>query len=246
MMPSSNSRHYARFIPREEVGDVTQWKWGNVDGSEPEPEPVAEPEVVPELPPVIDEAAQQALIQEACDNSFAQGLQEGREQAALEWQQRMDDYIAGQGQALAQRVAQVVEQLDATLAEMQQNMAQEVLALACDIARQVVRRELSVDPQAVLPVVREAVGLLVVQARPAMVRLHPQDLEAIEPALRKEYEGLSVQWLGDASVAQGGCQVESAGTVVDGSVERRWQRAVAALGLSTPWELQEHERVDSE
>ena len=32
--PSSNkSRLYARFIPREKVGDATQWQFGAVDGS---------------------------------------------------------------------------------------------------------------------------------------------------------------------------------------------------------------------
>ncbi|MFX8485600.1 FliH/SctL family protein, partial [Acinetobacter baumannii] len=40
---------------------------------------------------------------------------------------------------------------------MQQQMAQDVLALACDIARQVVRQELSCNPQVLLPAVQEAV-----------------------------------------------------------------------------------------
>jgi flagellar assembly protein FliH len=30
--------------------------------------------------------------------------------------------------------------------------------------------------------------------------------------------------------------VEAAGTVVDGTVEKRWQRAVASLGLEASWE----------
>jgi flagellar assembly protein FliH len=30
--------------------------------------------------------------------------------------------------------------------------------------------------------------------------------------------------------------VESAGTVVDGSLDKRWQRAVAALGLDCAWQ----------
>jgi len=28
MMPSSSQRSYSRFIPSEEVGDFTQWKFG--------------------------------------------------------------------------------------------------------------------------------------------------------------------------------------------------------------------------
>ncbi|EHL23269.1 flagellar assembly protein FliH [Acidovorax sp. NO-1] len=233
MMPSSNQRSYSRFIPSEEVGDFTQWKFGAVDGSdliEPEPEPEVE------IPVEVDEAAQQALVQQACDDAYAEGFAQGQAQTALEWQQRLDAYIAQQGREMAQRLQGVVQTLDASLIDMQQDMAQQVLELACDIARQVVRQELSVNPNALQPVVREAVGMLVTEGRPALVRLHPDDMEAMAQPLREEMDSPGVQWMADASVPPGGCLVESAGTVVDGSLDKRWQRAIAALGLQSPWD----------
>lgn len=235
MMPSSSHRAYSRFIPSEEVRDITQWKFGAVDGSDLV-EPEIEPEPVVELPPQIDEAAQQALLQQACDDAYAEGFAQGQAQTALEWQRRMDEYIATQGQQMAERVHSVVQTLDASLMDMQQQMAQQVLELACDIARQVVRAELSVNPNALLPVVREAVGMLVAEGRPATVRLSPQDMEALEQPLREEFETPGVQWVTDASVQPGGCLVESGGMVVDGTLGKRWERAVAALGLQEPWQ----------
>jgi flagellar assembly protein FliH len=233
MMPSSSQRSYSRFIPSEEVGDFTQWKFGAVDGSdliEPEPEPEVE------IPVEVDEAAQQALVQQACDDAYAEGFAQGQAQTALEWQQRLDAYIAQQGREMAQRLQGVVQTLDASLIDMQQDMAQQLLELACDIARQVVRQELSVNPNALQPVVREAVGMLVTEGRPALVRLHPDDMEAMAQPLREEMDSPGVQWMADASVPPGGCLVESAGTVVDGSLDKRWQRAIAALGLQSPWD----------
>ncbi len=237
MMPSSNNqRSYSRFIPSEEVGDFKQWKFSAVDGSdlvEPTPEPVAE------IPVEVDEAelqAQQALLQQqACDDAYAEGFAQGQAQTALEWQRRMDDYIAQQGQDAAQRLQAVLQTLDASLIDMQQQMAQQLLELACDIARQVVRQELSVNPNALQPVVREAVGMLVTEGRPATVRLNPIDMDAMAQPLREELDGPGVQWMADAAVPAGGCLVESAGTVVDGSLDKRWQRAIAALGLQSPW-----------
>ena len=237
MMPSSsNQRSYSRFIPSEEVGDFKQWKFSAVDGSdlvEPTPEPVAE------IPVEVDEAelqAQQALLQQqACDDAYAEGFAQGQAQTALEWQRRMDDYIAQQGQDAAQRLQAVLQTLDASLIDMQQQMAQQLLELACDIARQVVRQELSVNPNALQPVVREAVGMLVTEGRPATVRLNPIDMDAMAQPLREELDGPGVQWMADAAVPVGGCLVESAGTVVDGSLDKRWQRAIAALGLQSPW-----------
>ena len=232
-MPSSSQRSYSRFIPSEEVGDFTQWKFGAVDGSDPV-EPEAEPEVAPATPEV-DEAAQQALVQQACDDAYAEGLAQGQAETALEWQRRMDDYIAHQGSDTAQRLRGVMQALDASLSDMQQQMAQQLLELACDIARQVVRQELSVNPNALQPVVREAVGMIVTEGRPAMVRLNPADMAALEQPLREEIDAPGVQWMPDAAVAPGDCLVESAGTVVDGSLDKRWQRAIAALGLQSPW-----------
>ena len=47
-----------------------------------------------------------------------------------------------------------------------------------------------------------------------------------------------------AAVPEGSCMVESAGTVVDGSIDKRWQRAIAALGLQSPWQDDAQEGSD--
>lgn len=242
MMPSSNHRHYSRFIPSEEVGAVTQWKFGAVDGSDSfSSESETESPALPEQP-VVDEAAQLALVQQACDDAYAQGFAQGQAETALEWQRRLDDYVAQQGQELAQSLLAVSKSMDSSMAGMQQKMAQDVLSLACDIARQVVRQELSSNPQALLPAVREAVAMLIAEGRPAVVRLNPADLAVVQQPLQAMTDGATVQWLPDAAVPQGDCLVESGGTVVDASVSTRWERAVAALGLQSPWQETEAEK----
>lgn len=54
--------------------------------------------------------------------------------------------------------------------------------------------------------------------------------------------GTGIQWVADAAVPAGGCLVESGGTVVDGSVGKRWERAIATLGLESPWQESGDER----
>ena len=235
---SSKGRLYARFIPSEEVGDVTQWRFGSVDGSDAKAE-VPEEEVPVEVE--LDEAARQELLEQAGEEAFARGHEQGAAQAALQWQQRMDDYIAGQGQEVAQRIDALVQTLQARLQDLQQNMAQEVLELSCEIARQVVRQELRSNPQALKPVVQEALGMLVDDGRPATVRLNPQDHALLADALGQQMAAASVQWVADAAVPPGGCLAEQAGTVVDGTLEKRWQRAIAPLGLASAWEETPHD-----
>lgn len=237
-MPSSDTRHYARFIPSEEVGDVTQWTFGTVS-AEGVQAPSTEAELHAAAAPTVEEM--RAQLQQVRDEAYAHGLavgaEQGRQQANLEWQQRLDDYIAHQGQQAAARLQALHQSFEQALDALQQQLAQQVLQLACELARQVVRRELATDPQALLPVVHEAVEQLLAEGRPALVRLHPADKEALGPALQAAFSQLSsVQWLADANVPAGGCLVESGGTVIDGRLATRWERAVAALGLESAWQ----------
>ena len=250
MVSPSSARAYSRFIPKEEIeaGSVTQWSFSAVDGSAP-PLPPVEPEPVPEEPlpgvplepvvPMVPEDEHLALLQQAREQAHAQGLAEGRAQGTAEatqaWQQRLDDYVAGTGRETAERLDALVRALDSSLGALQQRMAKELLQLACDIARQVVRRELASDPQALLPVVREALDMMSAESKPATVRLNPQDWERLQEPLKAAHPQPKIEWLADASVKPGDCLVESAGAQVDGSLERRWQRAVAALGLVSTW-----------
>jgi flagellar assembly protein FliH len=244
--PSSRARAYSRFIPREDVGDFTPWHFAAVDGSgvllpQPKPDPVADPVVDPEAEAAAlalaeaEEAARQQQQQQERDDAYAHGLDKGREEATIEWQQRMDTYIAGAGHDLAQRIDAVVQILGTSLEKMQQHMAQDVLQLACSVARQVVRQELRANPAVLQPVVTEALDMLVADGRPALVRLNPADHAAVSTALRENFAATPVQWLADAQVPEGGCLVESGGTVIDGSLEKRWQRAIAPLGLESTW-----------
>ena len=115
-------------------------------------------------------------------------------------------------------------------------MSEGVLELACELARQVLRHELRTNPNTLLPVIREALGMLAVDNRAALVRMNPLDADVFEPVLREEFPSIAITLLADANVTRGGCLVEANGTVVDGTVQKRWMRAVASLGLESAWE----------
>jgi flagellar assembly protein FliH len=237
-MSISRHRMYTRFIPGEEIGAVAAWKFGSLGAPEPEPllemvppEPVPEPEPEPE--------PEEARLQRAYDAGHAAGYASGHADAARVGHEQLDAYVGGQGRENAAELAAVVQQLQQRLAECEQRQAGQVLELAAELARQVVRRELTTRPDAVLPVVREALALLGADHKVATVRLHPQDLEVVGAVLREEHAALDIRWSPDADIARGGCVVEAAGTVVDGQLPVRWRRALAQLGLDAPWQPQE-------
>lgn len=130
------------------------------------------------------------------------------------------------------------QQLDAA----EQMAAQGVLEIACELARQVLRHEIGTNPNALLPAIREALTALFSDSKKVLVKLNPLDMDVLQEAINAEYPGVSTLLVADASVARGGCLVESNGTVVDGRVEKRWSRAIAQLGLQLPWEAADDEQ----
>ena len=225
-------RNYARFIPGEEIEAVEQWTFGAIDTAA---QLLAAQVKAREAQ--AEEVQAQLFRQESYKEGFAAGLVQGRAQAQAEVKIEMQKFLDTQAKDASAGLAELFASAQNQLREAEQAMAQGVLELSCELARQVLRQELSVNVQAVLPVLREALDLLGADCKTAVVRLNPADLEALGEQIHLEFVGLALTLRADPTVLPGGCQVESVGMVVDGTLEKRWQRAVASLGLSSAWEV---------
>ena len=220
-------RNSSRFIPGEEIAEVAQWNFGAVDTASLQIAAQAKAHQQ-----ARDLARDDALKQEG----YAQGFAQGHAHATLQAEQQVRDFTTNQGAEAARNFAQLLERAEQQLSQSQQVMAQGVLELACELALQVLRHEMSVNPNVLQPVIREALGLLALDSKNAVVRLNPLDLEVLQDTLQTEFAALSLTLIADPSVEPGGCLIASAGSVVDGSLDTRWRRAVANLGLTVPWE----------
>lgn len=225
-------RNYARFIPGEEIDAVEQWQFGSINtAAQLQAAQAKAREVQAEM------AHAESDRQEAFKEGFAAGLAQGKLQAQAENQRQMQAFLDNQAQDAAARFAELFGAAQRAQEAAEQAMAQGVLDLACELARQVLRHELANNPQVLLPALSEAIGLLGADFKTAVVKLNPQDLAALGPQIHAEFAGLNVSLRAEPDVLPGGCVVESAGMVVDASLPRRWQRAIATLGLSSPWEV---------
>lgn len=254
----------SRFIPSEELseGQVRQWNFGSMDdgfvpmGMQNTPPPPPPPPPASEAaadegdldangdlkPPSISQEQLDAMLNEAREQAHAEAIAQAQaqldqivaEQEAA-WQQKMDEHATQLGAGPAAELSRIITSAQAQVRDLQQQLAPQLLELAIDIARQVVRQELRSNPRALLPIVREALDMVGAETKPAVVRIHPEDWAHLERHLKAAVPNPKVEWLADASVQRGGCKVEAAGAVVDGSIERRWQRAIAALGLASTW-----------
>lgn len=219
-------KNYTRFIPGDEIDDVAQWRFSSVDSASGNPAAQLK---------ARDNKSDPAHTETVRQEGYAEGFAQGHALATLDAQRQIEDFVRNQEIANARSFVKLFESAQTQLQSAEQVIANDVLALACELAKSVIRQEVSVDPMTLQPVIRDALSLITGDGKAVRVRLNPLDLANLQETIGAEFPGFDLKLLGDGVVQQGGCIVECAGTLVDGTIEKRWMRAVATLGLDTPW-----------
>ena len=99
-----------------------------------------------------------------------------------------------------------------------QETEREVVQLSLEIARRILRRELTVDPEAILGLLRA--GLESVSIREVLeVRIHPGYVDVIRNALQKLGAPVAISVVGDPHLEPGAVSVETRRGGFDASAE---------------------------
>jgi flagellar assembly protein FliH len=106
---------------------------------------------------------------------------------------------------------------------------EQLTELAIAIARQLLRRELKIDPSQVIAVVRETVALLPAAARDVRVLLHPEDAALLRERLVAPQIESAWTLLEDPMMSRGGCRVTAEAAQIDARVETRLAAVMSAL-----------------
>lgn len=230
--PPKTSPH-SRFIPREEIDAVSAWRFSAMDGSDELP-PSA-PEVVEEERDPEPDLMLEHAVNEARQQAYADGFAHGRDAGAQEVRDAMEASIRRTAEETAVRMGQLLHGMTDQLISSEQKIARQVLDLACDIARQIVRQELKVNTRHLRAVIGEALELVVEDGLPATVRMHPDDLSLMKGSLLETLGENAPEFVADPAITPGGCLVQSQSAAVDATIEKRWSRAIGNLGLSEEW-----------
>ena len=174
-----------------------------------------------------------------------------REQARLEGHElglaagRAEGYADGEAEAMElgkQASAVELEHLKSmalafgtALADADQLIAAEVLELALQLAKGMLKTALQVKPELVLPVVREAIEYLPVLQQPALLVLHPDDAKVVREGIGEEIDKGGWRVVEDPTIERGGCKIDTASNQIDATAAARWQRLSHALGKEVDW-----------
>jgi flagellar assembly protein FliH len=156
-----------------------------------------------------------ALEREAFTKGYAQGERAGLEAGGK------------RAEAMLRRVAHTIEELGGLRQTLIQETERELVQLALTLARRVVHREVTLDPElaaALAHVALERLGT----TTPATIRLNPEDYTIVAQDGAR-WGTATVTVVPDPSISRGGCLVESAFGSVDATIERQFDELSRAL-----------------
>lgn len=203
--------------PKEQQSAYQRWEMHSFGDERPSTvakrPPPPEPPTEEDLAAIRDQASM-AGFEAGKEAGYADGLALGRAEAA-------EELVHLKAAALA---------FSGALTAADETIANDMLELALQLARGMLRSALEVKPALILPIVREAIGQLTVPQQPALLMLHPQDAAIVMDAIGEELEKGGWRVVQDANVGRGGCKVDTASNQIDAQAATRWQRLTTALG----------------
>jgi flagellar assembly protein FliH len=207
-------------------------------------EAAAQAEIIEQSQVVLPTAAEiERMHNEAREQGYAEGRSEGRSAGYEEGRSTgySEGYSTGyeegkvEGQTLTARMTEILESLGQAVDGIEQHVAEQLLSTAVEIANQVLRQSLNIEPELILPVVREAVAALQIDSGHPALRAHPDDAVLIQAQMGDILAHNNWRIIEDSSLTRGGCRVELGASEVDATLETRWKRVIETIGVRRAW-----------
>ena len=210
------------IIPKEKQSAYQRWEMASFGDTRPS----ARSESAAQAVRVSIE--EQAEIREAAqERGYAIGLVEGRSEGM---RQGMADAVAETA-----HLRSIVTALGSEAARADELIASDLLALALDLAKAMLKTSLAIRPELVLPIVSEAIRYLPMLQQPAVLFVHPEDALLVNEHMRDELNKAGWRVVEDMQMQRGGCRIDTASNQIDATIETRWQRLAEALGQQSAW-----------
>ncbi len=167
-----------------------------------------------------ERAAELERLREAARaEGHAEGLAAGRQEA----------------EQACSRMKQLAESFGNTLDNFDFRLSDMLLALALDVARQVVAGELAARPERILDVVNLALKQMAESTRGARLLLNPEDAALVRPHLDQVLDKNRLRIVEDVRIVRGGCLIETPHGDIDATLPARWRQVVQVLGANQGW-----------
>lgn len=229
----------SNVIPKERQSAYQRWEMTSFNEEKPtvkvEPVKDATAELAAANAAAAAHTANIAAMAEQIENAraeahaegYAAGMEEGRAAGLAEGRV--------QAEQEKQTLLQIADTFGTEVAQANELIASDMLDLALDLAKAMLKTALNVRPELIVPLVREAIHYLPTLQQPALLHLHPDDAAIIASHLGDELSTAAWRVVEDPHMDRGSCRVETVTNQIDATTSTRWQRIAAALGKESDW-----------
>lgn len=226
-----------RIYPAAAAPLFSRWQPLVLDDAPPPVIATPEPVIAePLLDYLSNQQSEATKVEEAKELELlsCEALENIREQARAEgYQQGLDEGRAAV-KAQAETFFQLAQKLDLTAQQLESELAPQVLDLALDLAKHILRSELTLKPKHLIGLVQDMVKALPLPTHHPKLHVHPEDVELIHTYLSGELEPLGFKVQPDPRLNRGDCIIETNQSQLDATLKTRWQQLTKSLGRKTP------------
>ncbi|MEH6616225.1 MAG: FliH/SctL family protein [Porticoccus sp.] len=144
---------------------------------------------------------------------------------------KWDGLESGRAEAeqIVHRMTELLDEMARPYRSLDQLVTQELTQITMLLAKQIIRRELTINSDVVADIVSEAVSTLSSLEGEIEVFLNPVDMDMVSQLAPEALEGKLWKLIEDTNLLPGGCRVKTPTSYVDASVETQMEMVFDGL-----------------
>lgn len=211
-----------RVLSRKAAANVQPIRWPVAQFAEPAPEQPDSPEPLGEHHILLKQREERiaalewdlAVTKQQLEQRVREAEAEGRKQGESVAREAADATI----QAELAKIGRMMKDIVVSGSVLRRQAEEDLVRLSIAIARRILHREISVDPDALLGLVKAALSKLD-QREIHMIRTHPETVPVIRRALANAGGETTIEITADARADRGALLIETGRGQLDASVE---------------------------
>ena len=157
--------------------------------------------------PFLDKELSVSNIKQSYNDKLNGGYEEGLKKA----EQVLNEY--------KNSLDSILEALLKPLKEIDEEVIQAITQLSISISKQIIRRELKINSEQVVAIVKEAIKLLPLDKNRLIIHLNPRDMNIIRKVFNNDDIADNYTLMEDPSIEAGGCKIATEDSSIDATVE---------------------------
>ena len=195
----------SRVLKADELAVVTPLWWNGADGASPEKADVPIRDAM-RAGTGLPQGSRERVEREAYERGFAEGKSVAKAQAEAE------------AQPVMERLSRSLVEISSLRPKLRREAERDLVKLAIAIARRVLHRELTLDPESLEGLIKVALEKL--ESRElCRVRVHPDQQEVIHSLLERFSNARTVELIPDKTLNPGDVLLETMHGTIDASVD---------------------------